>query len=59
MFIYLDFDNSDSDTKLELCRAALKHLQHCSLILSSMYAMPACPKFNLPNRYVITFFTFL
>lgn len=46
----LDFDNSDADTKLELCKAALDHLQHCSLILRSMYIMPACPKFNLPNR---------
>lgn len=45
-----DFDNSDTNTRLELCKAALKHLQHCSLILRSMYVMPACPKFHLPNR---------
>lgn len=49
-FMKLDFDNSDNDTRLELCKAALKHLQHCSLILKSMYVMPACPKFHLPNR---------
>ncbi|XP_025415186.1 brefeldin A-inhibited guanine nucleotide-exchange protein 3 isoform X2 [Sipha flava] len=34
----------------KLCKAALKHLQHCSLILRSMYVMPACPKFHLSNR---------
>lgn len=50
VFIILDIDNSDNDTRLELCKAALKHLQHCSLILRSMYVMPACPKFHLPNR---------
>ncbi|XP_050440437.1 brefeldin A-inhibited guanine nucleotide-exchange protein 3 isoform X2 [Adelges cooleyi] len=45
-----NFDKSDGERKLELCKAALSHLRHCSLILKSMYVMPACPAFHVPNR---------
>ncbi|XP_050521238.1 brefeldin A-inhibited guanine nucleotide-exchange protein 3 isoform X2 [Daktulosphaira vitifoliae] len=45
-----NFDNSDNEKKLELCKAALKHIHHCSLILNSMFIMPACPSFHIPNR---------
>ncbi|XP_059476210.1 brefeldin A-inhibited guanine nucleotide-exchange protein 3 isoform X2 [Neocloeon triangulifer] len=35
---------------VELCIAALKYLQRCFEILSSMYRMPACPIFHAAHR---------
>ncbi|CAN7988152.1 unnamed protein product [Ixodes hexagonus] len=40
---------------LNLCQAALKYLERCAQMLSSMYLMPACPVFHSAIRQVIKF----
>ncbi|CAN7981726.1 unnamed protein product, partial [Ixodes pacificus] len=39
---------------LNLCQAALKYLERCAQMLSSMYLMPACPVFHSAIRQVFT-----
>lgn len=55
-------DQGDQDTglvedlepiPLNLCQAALKYLERCAQMLSSMYLMPACPVFHSALRQVI------
>ncbi|KAF4525743.1 hypothetical protein B566_EDAN002003 [Ephemera danica] len=55
-----EIEDDDGDEKVEryevetpsldLCIAALKYLQQCSEILSSMYDMPSCPIFHAAHR---------
>ncbi|KAG8200080.1 hypothetical protein JTE90_001936 [Oedothorax gibbosus] len=45
--------NDDPSVPLDMCLAALKYLEKCSDILSSMYKIPTCPVFNSANRIQI------
>jgi len=55
-----DSDSNDSDSELEymaetaasenLCLPALQYLKQCSIILQSMWKMPACPLFHGAKR---------
>ena len=52
--------DSDSGSELtpaplgeDLCLPALKYLQQCCSLLSTMWSMPACPVFNGASRSVL------
>ena len=47
--IYIDKINCHG-IPLDMCLAALKYLEKCSAILSSMYTIPTCPVFHSANR---------
>lgn len=42
--------DDDDGISLDLCQAALKYLEKCADILSSLYLMPACPIFHAALR---------
>ncbi|XP_054716947.1 brefeldin A-inhibited guanine nucleotide-exchange protein 3-like [Uloborus diversus] len=45
-----EVDCNTHNVPLDMCLAALKYLEKCSAILSSMYTIPTCPVFNSANR---------
>lgn len=47
--VYIDRINCQG-IPLDMCLAALKYLEKCSAILSSMHTIPTCPVFNSANR---------
>ncbi|XP_071040403.1 brefeldin A-inhibited guanine nucleotide-exchange protein 3 [Parasteatoda tepidariorum] len=47
--VMADYSNEPS-VPLDMCLAALKYLEKCSDILSSMYQIPTCPVFNSAHR---------